>query len=248
MQGNNRLLIYIAIGVVLGIIGYTATKPNPPSAKSKPAAKKSFAEATDPYLESDKLYKAPEVSVTAAKPKDVFMPLVSRKSSHGSVDQPNAIPAEFAGGDSNWSYTGTGEIDSVPQALFENKTTGDAVYVQQGAHWKTAVVEAITPNTVLLTGPAGKKLLQLVTVDTPADTPPATAPLAPPMNGPIGGAAGTAPGAAADNSGGQGTDQAAATISIGGGGGGFRRGRGGRGGGRFGGRGGGGGGGATTGG
>lgn len=227
-QTNSRIIWYAVGGLVLLVIAWIATSSNdtPTVAKKKLTTPKVASSGEDQFTDQD--YSAHFASVALPASKDAFKPLVYRKdvAARNGAAQLNAIPSDFAGGDANWLYTGTAAVDGVPEALFENKSTGEGVFVQHGAHWKNATVQEITPTTVLLDGPSGTKLLQLVSEEpvaaattTPGATPAAgangTAPVTPPVNGAL-----TGP---IDNS----TVTPTADASTTGGGGGRRRRRGG---------------------
>src|SRR5205814_1984309 len=94
--------------------------------------------------------------------KDAFMPLVARKGGIGSGQAlANMLPSEMTGGETNWVYTGSAEMDGVPSALIENRTTGDAVFLKKGERWKSAYVVQILPDSVVMRGPGGLKTLGL---------------------------------------------------------------------------------------
>jgi len=213
-KDSSRLVWYAVGGLALFGILWMATAPNAPAKTVKKMASRPLASSTvdDQFTAEDYKTRFPALAILKTEPKDSFKPLVYRKDVVGKngTSTLNAIPADFAEGDSNWLYTGTAVTDGVPEALFENKSTGEGVFVQHGAHWKKAVVEQITPTTVLISGPSGTKLLQLVNEEptedksatttatpgavsitagaTPADA--GTTPVSPtvtaPMSGPIG--------------------------------------------------------------
>jgi hypothetical protein len=214
-KDSNRMVWYVVGGLALFAILWLATSPNTPAKAPKKVVARRLpaSSADDQFTEEDYKARFP-VLTTASTVKDTFKPLVYRKdvAARSGVSLLNAIPADFAEGDGSWIYTGTAETDGVPEALFENKTSGEGIFLQHGAHWKRAVVEQITPTTVLLSGPSGTKLLQLVdpeptedktattttTVTSTPDTTTITAgadagttPVSPqvivPMSGPIGG-------------------------------------------------------------
>jgi len=213
-KDSNRLIGYVVGGLALFGILWVATSPNAPAnSPKKLVTRKLPASTTDDQFTAED-YTARFPALSTASVRDTFKPLVYRKdvASKNGTSTLNAIPADFAEGDANWVYTGTVTTDGVPEALFENKTSGEGVFVQHGAHWKKAVVEQISPTTVLLSGPSGTKLLELVNPEptedkgTPAttdNTPPVittptadagTAPVTPnitvPLTGAIGGGGG----------------------------------------------------------
>jgi hypothetical protein len=87
--------------------------------------------------------------------------------------QVNYVPAEFAGGEQGWIYTGSAEIDGVLQALLENRTTGDSVFLRIGDTWKGISVEEITEESLILASPETgiEKTLKLPSEDAPVSGP-----------------------------------------------------------------------------
>jgi len=64
--------------------------------------------------------------------RDAFKPVVERKRGGSEVAlAPNAVPSILTGGDPNWIYTGTAEIDGIPTGLIENKDSGEAEFLKQ---------------------------------------------------------------------------------------------------------------------
>jgi hypothetical protein len=138
----------------------------------------------DIYTEED--YKA---HFEAAKPtgKNNFKPIVYKVPTAKSVNATmNIIPPAFAGGEQNWSYTGSAEIDGVLEALLENKVTGDNVFLKVGDTWKGISVEEITDDTLVLASPETglEKKFELPTEDAVTGT--GFAPVNPPLRGNIG--------------------------------------------------------------
>ena len=118
------------------------TKATPPS---KPSSKN-----VSMYLPEDSTAK---FSLVSEKTNDVFKPLLVVKSGGSgaaAASQVNVVPLEYAGGEPNWSYTGSARIDGVLEALLENKTTGEDVFLKQGDMWKGISVEEITDDSLIL--------------------------------------------------------------------------------------------------
>jgi hypothetical protein len=121
--------------------------------------------------------------------RNAFQPLVVRKSSLAqALANAGNIPPEFAGGDPNWSCTGSAEVDGVRQALIENKNTNDGVFLKQGDRWKNCVVSQVLENAVVLVGPGGDAKTIFVKQDTPVDETDlsGTNPVQPELSGTIG--------------------------------------------------------------
>jgi uncharacterized membrane protein YgcG len=137
----------------------------------------------DMFLKEDYTAHFERVATT---PKDNFKPIVYKVPNVKIANaQMNIIPPAFAGGEQNWSYTGSAEIDGVLEALLENKVTGDNVFLKVGDTWKGISVEEITDDTLVLASPETglEKKLELPTEDTPAA---GFAPVNPPLRGNIG--------------------------------------------------------------
>jgi hypothetical protein len=127
--------------------------------------KKSAKTTADLYTPEDYKAKfAPESSVL----KNAFKPLVVKTTTggKGAAAKPNLVPAAFAAGDPNWSYTGTAEVDGVLQALLENRTTGESAFLRVGDTWKGISVEEITEDSLVIASSDGDQLtLKLPTED-----------------------------------------------------------------------------------
>ena len=230
-KANNKgkIVWYLVGGGALfaGALYATAPSDAPPVAKKPDAVRKSAVLTGDDQL-TDADYNAKFQHVIIVSPKDVFKPVVYRQTGGKSSNDANAIPSQDTGGDANWTFNGTGEDNGVMQALFQNSTTGDGVFVTRGQHWKQLVVEEVTADSCTISGPTGKKkLVPVLTEATPAGVA-ANAAVVAPVNPPVTGAIGAdaAAAGAPDASGG---DAAGAMLQgLGGMGmGGGRRGRGG---------------------
>jgi hypothetical protein len=192
MQKKPKTFWFLFIGGVVIVAAFFLTAPDQPKASIKKPTNRAYASRTaDEYTAED---RAARFVTVAAPLKDAFKPLVVRKDSGGGAQSnlANAIPSEYTEGEGNWAYTGTAEIDGVPQALFENKTTQEGIFVRQGEHWKRAVIEQIMPTTVLISGPGGEHRLELVNEQPVVAAAPAAAnpagvqPVSPQISGPIG--------------------------------------------------------------
>jgi hypothetical protein len=169
-------IFWVAIGG-LAIAAFVLTTPPEATAptRSKVATKKAATKANaGPFTEADTRAKFTPVNDPL---KNAFRPVVAQRSaSIGFSSGPmNAVPAEFAGGEGSWIYTGSAEIDGVPVALIENRSTNDGVFLKAGERWKSLVVRRITPNSVVLLGPSGT--VTLTPVDDQATGGGAPAPL-----------------------------------------------------------------------
>lgn len=160
------------IGVVgVGIAGWVATSPESQTSSgittTKRAAKKSqVKKGGSAFVAEDYDAKFETVNIEL---KNSFQPIVARRSGgFGAGDgMANAIPPEFAAGDSGWFFTGNAEIDNVPTALFENRSTGEGVFLKAGDRWKSCMIAQILPDSVVMKGPSGTKTFSLVNEERP---------------------------------------------------------------------------------
>lgn len=138
--------------------------PAPPAkTATKTTAKPLPKGAPDAFLPIDAQAHFTQVS---APLKDSFKPLIAIKAKVSAASaMPNVLPPEFAGGEQNWSYTGSAQIDGILQALLENKGTGDSIFLRVGDSWKGISVEEITDDSLVLASPetGGQKKLTLPT-------------------------------------------------------------------------------------
>ncbi len=159
------------IGVVaLGAVAWVATAPEEAGSgisTRKPTAKKSAVKKGQvAFLEEDDDAKFEPVNIEL---KNSFQPVIARRSGGfgAGEGQANAIPPEFAGGDSGWFFTGNAEIDSVPTALLENRSSGEGVFLKAGDRWKSCTIAQILPDSVVMKGPSGTKTFALVNEERP---------------------------------------------------------------------------------
>jgi hypothetical protein len=159
MAKISRPVLYTAIGAI-AIAAFVLTEGEAPKAPSKkPKVKQSGPMAKDRlgFLPED--YEKTPFSPVAFATSNRFQPLVSRtRTSADYALAPDSVPAELAGGDPNWVYTGTAEIDGKPTALLDNRVTGESEFVNQGQRWKRATVSQILPQGLVLATPSGKKV------------------------------------------------------------------------------------------
>jgi hypothetical protein len=154
--------------VAVAIVGYTMTAPESGAAK-KPTTKKSnkpvvAKKGTEIFTEEDKNASFPRIQVEF---KNAFVPLVAKDGGIGGSDAAaNKIPSSFSGGDANWVFTGTVEVDGVRQALLENRNSGDGVFLRSGQRWKNCVVKRVNQDSVVIEGPSGEMTFGLVTEES----------------------------------------------------------------------------------
>jgi hypothetical protein len=158
MAKISRPILYTGL-LALAAVAWVMTSEEPAKTKCKTIAKKAASTAKDKlgFLPED--YDPPEFEPVLAGSASKFQPLVSRTQTASSLAlAPDAVPAELAGGDPNWVYTGTAEIDGKPTALLENRVTAESDFVNQGQKWKRSEVTQILPQSLILAGPSGRKI------------------------------------------------------------------------------------------
>ena len=157
--------LYAALGVSVLAAAYILATP--PDTGPKRKANNRFTGATtrkkadDLYRPEDYTAKFPPVTVPV---RNAFLPLVVRETStienggpNGEIRplQPDGIPESFAGGEAGWIYTGNAVVNGVPNALLENTSSGEALFLTPGEDFKSSVLVKSTANVVVLRGPAG---------------------------------------------------------------------------------------------
>src|SRR5579871_667163 len=107
-----RLLVYVGGAIIIFLIVQPMLSPStPPAKKAAPPMAKSNSKNADLYTKEDHTAKFSLVSESA---KDVFKPIISAsKGSAGTAasSQVNVVPPEFAGGEPNWTYNGSAQVD-----------------------------------------------------------------------------------------------------------------------------------------
>jgi hypothetical protein len=191
-------VVLVGVGAAAAYLGFTAFFPEEPAAPTvkKPATKKASVKATGraiAYTEDD--YKLRYASYNEPV-HNTFKPLVVRKDANALAANasPGGVPANFAGGDGNWVYSGRVVVNGVNQGLLENPKTGDAEFVVRGQHWRASGVVDITADSITLSGPDGATItLQAGAASEPSEmasvsaaNPPEPVTLGPGLQGEIG--------------------------------------------------------------
>jgi hypothetical protein len=179
----------LVIGVGLVGITYLMTSSDdgtPAKKNNRSRTASSSRGKASQYTEED--YKA-KFPVLNSSVKNSFRPIIARTTmTLEAPEGPTGIPADLAGGEAGWTYTGTVEVNGVTQALLENPTTGAGDFVRVGDTWKKARVMGITQTEILLSGPAGTAKIKLRGTEEALPTGGIMAParVRPPISGPIG--------------------------------------------------------------
>ena len=190
----SKPVLFLLIATVAVAIYLVSTPSAPTKHTTKPLAKPQVSVTATMYTPED--YKASFPKAILAS-RNAFQPLVLRRSGAliAALAAAGNIPAEFAGGDPNWACTGSAEVDGVRQALIENKSTNDGVFLKQGDHWKNCVVSQVLEDAVVLVGPEGEAKTIHVKQDTSTQETDLSGdiPVSPQMSGVIGPNGGQAP-------------------------------------------------------
>ncbi len=173
------LLAVLGIGAYLAL-GTLSSPDTPRTAPKKVASKSTTKKGADLYTDEDAKVTQASFDPVKGTPKDVFVPIIKKPVNGGKGSQVNVVPPEFAGGEPNWVYTGSAQIDGVLQALLQNNTTGDNVFLKVGDTWKGVSVEEITDDSLVLSSPE-------LGIDKKLELPPDV------VTGPASGPAGFAP-------------------------------------------------------
>lgn len=154
---KSRPIIYSLLAAV-SLWGYTVVNQDDPKSTVKPALKKRSTLASKDKADSginEEDLKARFTPISDS-PRNVFKPLIRRTQSDPGNGPLNAIPASFADGEAGWTYTGNAEVDGVMQALLENSSTQDGVYLKRGEHWKSLEVKSFGDDMIVVKGPDGE--------------------------------------------------------------------------------------------
>lgn len=142
--------------LTIGVAGWFLTESDPNAGVVKPKPKTTASSRKDKGVTfTDQDYQARYAAVDATLP-NVFKPIVARTMGPNSeLLSPNAIPADFAGGDPNWIYTGMASVDGVAMGLIENGSSGDGEFLKISQHWRKARVLKITPEALVMESDRG---------------------------------------------------------------------------------------------
>jgi hypothetical protein len=155
---KSNLIKLLIGGAVVMIIAFKATE-------SQPVVRKKSSGRPDATLTTKKKGKedflpedySAEFASLSERTKNSFKPLIASKNANSVLQpiSPNAIPPLFAGGDPNWIYTGNMEVDGVPNALLENRQTGEGVFLRPRERWRKMVLREVGKDFIVLDGPNG---------------------------------------------------------------------------------------------
>lgn len=161
-QQSSQLKKLALIGVGLVVIVLVAFPSGSPSSSSSTGGSKvnlssgpgkGSTKKVDPYhLPEDDKAQEEKFERIPATIKNGFVPGVGKGD--GNLEA-GTIPGSFTGGESSWTYTGNMVVDGVANALLENSSTGDGVFLRPGQSWKNCRLVAVKDDSIELEGPGG---------------------------------------------------------------------------------------------
>lgn len=188
MAKKTSPVVWIALAATL-IAAVYVNRPQdaPKKATTRNNVGTSSKKKSDLYTEEDRKATAASFPPIAAKNRDVFVPIVKRSSGGGGVMAGmGSIP-----GVAGWVFTGSAEVGGVPQALLENRGTGEGVFLKTGELWNGLTVLAINSDSLSLRAEDGSVERVEIQSDVKGQTPGVTIP--PVTISPLSGAIGNQP-------------------------------------------------------
>ncbi len=153
-QSSSNLKKYAVIGgilLVIAVVAFPSSEPPKDGPKNKfqfGAGDKAAKKKVDEYTEEDVHAKFESINATI---KNGFVPLVTKGD--GPKSNKAGIPSGWANGEGNWTYTGNMVVDGTPNALLENSSNGEGVFLRPGQHWKSLRLVAVKENSIEIEGP-----------------------------------------------------------------------------------------------
>lgn len=154
-----KLLLLGAGLVVIVLVAFpsgapaTKTSTTGPKLNLSSGPGKSSTKKVDPYhTPADDRAQEEKFERIGATIKNGFVPGIGKGD--GNLEA-GTIPGSFTGGEGSWTYTGNMVVDGTPNALLENGTTGDGVFLRPGQTWKNCRLVAVKEDSIELEGPNG---------------------------------------------------------------------------------------------
>jgi hypothetical protein len=157
-QQSSQLKKLLLIGgglVVIVIVAFPSGGPDPTTVKKvNPVVQTSSTKKQQEslYTEEDKNIKFASVNGTI---KNGFVPLVTK--GQGKKALAGGIDGVYTNGEGSWTYTGNMVVNGVPNALLENGSSGDGVFLRPGQHWKSMRLIAVKEDSIEIEGPNGAR-------------------------------------------------------------------------------------------
>lgn len=183
----SRPVLCLALAATCVIAYLVATAPQQVVRNTRARPTVHVDVTSGPFTPDD--YKASFPGFVAVS-RNSFKPLVVRKNTTliSALAAAGGVPTDFTGGDGNWVCTGVAEVDGVRQALLENRSSGEGVFLRQGDRWKKTVVSQVMEDAVVLVGPGGQpRTIHVQQDEAVEETPTEVVPVQPKLSGPIGG-------------------------------------------------------------
>ncbi len=150
-----KKLLIVGVGlVVIVLVAFPSGSSTPTRAGTRNSALSGAPKSTKESLYTKEDIDAKFESIPATI-KNGFVPLVTKGD--GAVVSKNEIPLGFTGGEGTWTYTGNMVVDGTPNALLENSSTGDGVFLRPGQNWKNLRLIAVKEDSIEVEGPNGAR-------------------------------------------------------------------------------------------
>lgn len=118
------------------------------------AAKPTKKSVNDLITDADIKAKPEDFEKVPASLKNSFIPGVTKGSAVPVAK--NILRPEFTGGEAAWTYTGNMTVDGVPNALLENTSSGQGVFLRPGQRWKTLRLVSVHEDHIVVEGSNGQ--------------------------------------------------------------------------------------------
>ncbi len=154
-SSNLKKLLLIAGGLIIIVfVAFPSTDPTPIGPKKPPVfgSGGTASKKVDPLdLPIDHNSKFDKIDASI---KNGFVPLVTKGD---GLHRNGGIPSGWANGEGSWIYTGNMTVDGTPNALLENATNGDGVFLRPGQHWKNLRLISVKDDSIEVEGPGGER-------------------------------------------------------------------------------------------
>jgi len=135
MAKPNPLVMKIVFIGVPVLIGVALLPTNPPSDFRVQPGKVDIPKKGDSYSQDKHVQKFPSTGDTTR-----------------TSFKPGVIPSTFTNSQDPWIYTGSIEVNGQKKALFENKNSGEAVYLGPGENWRGLKLLSIDGDSIIVSG------------------------------------------------------------------------------------------------
>jgi hypothetical protein len=145
-----KLLLVGAGLVVIIFVAFPSGSPPPTGPKTPPVfgAPSSSKKTNSLITDEDRKAKFEPIGATI---KNGFVPLVVKGGGNSKLSS-NGLPPTFTEG-GTWTYTGNMVVDGTPNALLENGSNGEGVFLRPGQHWKNLRLVSVKEDSIIVEGP-----------------------------------------------------------------------------------------------